>query len=362
MRTSVTARRFFDGTTLHGSTRIVVDDGVVEAIEPWTGTCDNALVSPGLVDIQMNGWNDVDVAQAGPDLLADLDAQLWNEGTAHWLGTIVTAPLGAVTDRLGRLHESMLTGAAQGMAGIHLEGPFLGRAPGAHDTRHIVEVDREFVESLPDSVRLVTIAPEADGAADATQFLAGRGVTVSAGHSRPLRREFDSFIEAGATMVTHLFNGMSGIHHRDGGLALWAMLDTRVALGLIGDGHHVSTDAVTLAFTVAPGRVCLVSDSVAWRSPRATTRGVRSDSGVATLPDGTLAGSCTSLAGCLKWVVEEAGVPLATALSAATRVPASVIGREELGTVRLHQPADLVYFDDTLRVTGGLRRLASRRG
>lgn len=323
--------------------------------------CDHDLVSPGLVDLQMNGWDNVDVADADTALLGELSDSLWEEGTAHWLATIVTAPIERMAERLSRLHAIHDTSTIHGFAGIHVEGPFLGGAPGAHDRRHIVAPDMSAIAQFPTSVRIVTIAPEAPGAAEACRRLTERGTVVSAGHSTPDRSSFSEFVTAGASMVTHLYNGMSGIHHRDGGMALWAMLDERVTLGLITDGCHVGPDAVVLAFRVASERVCLVSDSVAWSSERAAARGVHLRNGAASLPDGTLAGSATSLAGCLRWAVTHAGVELVDALRSATSTPARLIGRRDLGTVSVGSPADLVYFDSELHVVGGWRRLASPR-
>lgn len=360
--TTITARRFFDGTTLHGPTSIVVDDeGVVERISAHAGRCEHDLVAPGLVDLQMNGWNDIDVADAESSQLADLSAALWHEGTAHWLGTIVTAPLATMNERLIRLDDACRHGAVPGFVGIHVEGPFLGGAPGAHDRRHIIDVDLDVVAALPESVRIVTVAPDAVDAIPGCTLLTSRGTTVSAGHATPDRETFRRFVSAGASMVTHLFNGMSGVHHRDGGMALWALLDERLTLGLIADGRHVDADAVALAFRAAPGRICLVSDSVAWASRRALSRGLEVHDGAVALPDGTLAGSATSLGGCVRWAVGNAGVELAAALSAATSTPARLIGRPELGTVAVGQPCDLVFFDGDLHVVGGSRRLASPR-
>ena len=359
--TTITTRRFFDGTTLHGPSSIVVDNGVVTQISFHTGECEHALVAPGFVDLQMNGWFDVDVADADGERLAELSTSLWHEGTAHWLGTIVTAPLTTMGERLTRLDRICTRGDVPGFAGIHVEGPFLGGAPGAHDRRHIVDVDMDAVAATPESVRVVTVAPDAVGANEACRFLSDRGITVSAGHATPDRDTFAGFVSSGASMVTHLFNGMSGIHHRDGGMALWSLLDDRLTLGLIADGRHVGEDAVALAFRAAAGRICLVSDSVAWASDRALSRGVRVVDGAAALPDGTLAGSATSLGGCVRWAVTKAGVDVATALSAATSVPARLIGRPELGTVTVGAPCDLLFLDDELHVVGGSRRLASPR-
>lgn len=361
MQLTLTTENFFDGYVLHGPTSVTVEADRVVDIRPYSGDCEHHLVSPGLIDLQMNGWEHIDVADTDVEQLRTLDEQLWQQGTAHWLGTIVTAPANTMARRLDNLDQIHRSDSIPGFRGVHVEGPFLGHAPGAHDTRHVIDADPQIVQALPSCVRIVTLAPEAIGAVEATEALAAKGVVVSAGHSRPSHQEFNRLVNGGASMVTHLFNGMSGIHHREGGLALWALLDDRVTLGLITDGHHVGADAVQLAFRTASRRLCLVSDSVAWSSARSLSRGVTQADGVAALPDGTLAGSCTSLAGCLRWAVLEAKVPLVEALTAATRIPSTLIGADDLGTIREGEESDLIWFDSALHVTGGHRRLASQR-
>lgn len=356
--TRVSAERFFDGHRMSGPTTVELDgDGIVRAISPCSGRADHAVLCPGLVDLQMNGWEDVDVAGAAPSDLARLDEMLWREGTSHWLGTIVTAPLPSMTETLVRLNSAR--GDVPGMLGIHTEGPFLGGRPGAHDTSHIVAVDEPYLSHLPPSVRLVTLAAEAAGARAAIESLVARGVCVSIGHSAPTRHEWDLAVAAGARMVTHLFNGMSGVHHRDGGLALWALVDDRVTCGLIADAHHVADEIVALAFASAPARVVLVSDSVAWRSPWALSHGVSIDSGVAALPDGTLAGSATSVLGCLRHAVVDVGVDLEAALLAATSRPAELIGRGDdamrVGSIAVGHRCDVLALDEGLRVAERFR-------
>lgn len=361
MADELTCERFHDGTELKGPTRLVIENGVVRLIEPYQGHCEHHLVAPGLVDLQMNGWGDVDVADAGTDDLHRLGAELASLGTTTWLATLITAPLDVMSRRAGRLHDAVESGAVQGLEGIHLEGPFLGRSPGAHLTDHIVPADVEWLASLPSSVRLVTLAAETPNASSAIALLEGRGTRVSLGHSSPTREEFEAALAAGAGMVTHLFNGMSGIHHRHGGLALWAMVDETLAVGVIADMVHLSPEALRLAFLSDRGaRPFLVSDSVAWRTPWAVRRGVAVVDGAPRLPDGTLAGSSTCLAeGVRRSVV--AGAPLEEVLVAATSRPARLIGAAHAGCLAVGGPADLVIFDEDLHVRGVCTRLPSGR-
>lgn len=363
MLSHVVTEHFFDGHALHGPTLLhLSEDGVVEAVEASTRTPDVHLVSPGLVDVQMNGFDDVDVATASREDLQRLDAALLDAGTTSWLGTIVTAPLPSMLETLQRL-DAHLENMATGCVGLHVEGPFLGAAVGAHRPDWIVPIDLEWIESLPNSVKLITIAPEQQNTTQAIQLCTAKGIAVSLGHSRASRQQFHNAVNAGARMVTHLFNGMSGVHHRDDGVALSALTNDAVVAGLIADLVHVSPDAVSLAFT-AKGRdsIALVSDSVAWNSEWAKRRGVTLRDGSPRLPDGTLAGSSTPLAECVRRSIVGCGVSLPDALRAATSTPARVLGYPQIGTVAIGQSASLVCFDESLHVSQTHRRLVFQRG
>ena len=347
---------------MHGPTAVEIEDGIVTRTEPCYATrVEHHLLVPGLVDVQMNGWDTVEVAGADADSMEKLGALLAREGTTHWLGTVITDDLGRLAGRLMQLHGIVSRGGS-GAVGIHVEGPFLGRATGAHPREHVVPISHDWIASLPQSVRMVTMGAELDGFARAAGQLVQSGVVVSIGHSRPDARQFDAAVEAGARMVTHLFNAMSGVHHREDGLALSALTDSRVRVGLIADMAHVSPAAVRLAFLAKPHGVALVSDSVAWNGRWASARGVKVTDGAPRLPDGTLAGSSTSLLGCVRNVVKLCGVDISTALRAATTTPARLIGREDIGCIRTGQRFSAVSLTPDLGVSEVWRGLQSSRG
>ena len=363
MSDTLTTDLFFDGDSMHGPTRITFDGPVVVSVEPFKGTAEHRLVSPGLVDLQMNGFGDVDCSRADRASLASLDASLAESGTTAWLATVVTAPLERLAASIATITDAIRSGAVPGCRGIHVEGPFLGSAHGAHRSDWIREADPGWVDSLPDTVRLVTVGAESQAAPTLTRALVDRGITVSIGHTRPSAAQYSAVVGEGASMVTHLFNGMNGVHHRDEGLALSALIDDRVATGLIADMVHVAPDAVSLAFRAKRGRgVVLVSDSVAWESEWARARGVSVVDGAPRLPDGTLAGSSTPLAECVRRVVDRASVDLVTALRAATSVPADVIGDAAVGRIRTGTECDILTFDGHASVVQAGCRLVFPRG
>lgn len=360
MRTEITCQEFFDGDQLHQAKKIGFDaQGFVTKIEDFTGTADFPLVAPGFVDLQMNGFDDVDVATATEEELKRLDQLLLSYGTTSWLGTVVTAPLERLTTTLQTLNTVYDTSEVQGFLGVHLEGPFLGNAPGAHHVKWIVACDHPWVAHLPASVRLITVAPEQDFVLQAIPFLIKKGICVSIGHSRPTREEFDAAIEAGVSMTTHLFNGMSGIHHRDGGLALWTLTHSSQRFGLIADMVHVQPEAVSLAFNSASTRLSLVSDSVAWKSNGHARSSIQIVDGGPRLPNGTLAGSSTPLGVCVQNVVQKCGVSLPQALASATSIPADTLGLADFGRIRLGHQADVLALNSDLAVLNAWRRLPS---
>lgn len=351
----LTCSYFFDGDELcDGPIEIAVgSDGTVASIGLYTGSDAVAshLISPGLVDLQLNGYNTVDVMTANLADLAKLDREMQDLGVTSWLGTIVSAPLKEMAAALDKLHHIVVSRKIRGLKGLHVEGPFLGKFPGAHRTSCIAPIDLDFLDSLsPQSVRMVTLAPEQQGVIEAIKLLRSKGIVVSLGHAAPTESEYLAAVSAGASSVTHIFNGMSGISHRsDPGLALLALTDDRVTYGCIADMVHVNPYAVRLAFQ---GRTTpyLISDAFSWASPAATTRGfskVKEDGGLFAVrqADGMLIGSATALNVCVHNAAAKCGVPLQAALRAATSVPADLIGlnagRIKVGT----SVRDVVMFD-----------------
>jgi N-acetylglucosamine-6-phosphate deacetylase len=236
------------------------------------------------------------------------------------------------------------------IAGVHLEGPFLGRAHGAHRSGLVEPVDLDWLADLPDHVVMVTLGAEQTEAVAATALLRQRGVLVSVGHTTANDDELDRTAAAGATMVTHLFNAMSGLHHRQPGVAAWVLTHPTMAAGLIADGVHVHPRMVALAFTaLGADRVVLVTDAVGWRARTAGPVHLELRDGAPRLVDGTLAGSALTMDAAVRTCVA-AGVPLEQALHAASTVPARLLGLTDRGTVAPGRRADLVALDPHLHV------------
>ena len=305
------------------------------------------LVAPGLVDLQCNGGLGVDVTSE-PERLWELAAALPRWGVTAWLPTVVTAPEGAID----RARAVLAAGPPPGWTGavpvgLHLEGPFLAEASrGAHPAEHLRAPSlAEAAAWSPEAgVALVTLAPDLPGALELAGALARRGVVVSLGHTPATAQQARAGIDAGATWVTHLFNAMAPLHHREPGLVGVALADERVRVGLIADGLHVAPEVVALAQRLLGRRLTLVTDAVApMGRPGVDGERLRT-------AEGALAGSALSLDRAVLNLVAFSGCSTADAVAAATTAPAAVLGDAGRGSLEPGARADLVLLTPGLEV------------
>ena len=319
------------------------------------------VLVPGLVDLQVNGYYGVDLADCDPEGWALVARRLPETGTTAFLPTFITAPVARLAAALRSAQK--IAGAATAGArilGVHLEGPFLSPArAGAHRRDWIVPPSPEAAAELLDAghgvLRLMTLAPETDGALATVAALVAAGVVVSVGHSDATAGQVAAAADAGARMVTHLFNAQRGLHHREPGVVGQALTDHRLTSGLIVDLRHVSAAACAIAFAAAPGRICLVTDAAASAGMppgRYLLGGQPTElppgGGAPVRPDGTLAGSALRMDLAVANAVA-VGLGLAEAVAAASRIPADLIGRPDLGRLAPGVPADLAWLGDDLR-------------
>ncbi len=290
---------------------------------------DRAVDDRGLVDLQVNGVGDVDFASADPAGWARAGAAQAAQGVRAYCPTFVTAPLGHYAPWLERMAAAADAARAAGLPeilGAHLEGPFLGDAPGAHPVELIRPVDLPWLEDLldefPGLVRIVTLAPEADPGLEAVRLLRERGVVVALGHSRCTYEQALAAADAGATLVTHLFNGMGPLHHRDPGLPGAALDDDRLTPGLIADLVHVHP--VVLRIALARKDCVLVTDAVATGAGAVGEVAIVEHDGAAYLADGTLAGSLLTMRRAVRNVVD-LGVDPDLVLDLASTLPLEIL-------------------------------------
>lgn len=314
---------------------------------------------PGFIDLHCHGAGGAAVDE-GAEAIERTLAVHSAHGTTRSVLSLVTAPIDALEAQLAVIAE--LAARDPRVLGAHLEGPFLDHEfRGAHDPQLLrtatpADVDR-LLEASAGTLRQVTIAPEHDGAAEAIASLVDAGVAAAVGHTGA---DFDTALaafDAGASILTHAFNGMRGIHHRAPGPVVAAMHADHVTLEIINDGVHVHPDVVRLAFRGAPGRLALITDAMAAAGSAdgeyilGSLEVVVAD-GVARLKEGgSIAGSTLTQDVALRRAVLDCGIPLHDAVGALTETPAAAIGRaHDLGRLDQGYAADAVLLDDDLVV------------
>ncbi len=365
----LSAPRVVTDGRLHAPGWVAVSRGRVRAVGPDRPPAglgrevalSTGVLAPGLVDIQINGGYGVDFVAAGPPDWRAVAGRLPETGTTAFVPTFITAAVPDLAAALAAYRSVApgLRGAGARSLGVHLEGPFLSaRRRGAHRAEHLCDPTPDRVEALiaagGGALTYMTLAPERAGALDAIGRLRAAGVRVAVGHSDATYEQVRAAVDAGARLVTHLFNAQRPLHHRDAGVPGAALTDERLTCGLIVDLHHVVAPVVALAFRAAPGRLALVTDAVAALGMppgqyRLGDEVVDVAPGRPPLrPDGTIGGSTLRMDEAVGNAVG-CGVGLVPALDAATRVPADAVGRSDLGRLAADGPADVVWLSDELR-------------
>jgi len=323
---------------------------------------DEGILAPGLIDAQINGAFSVDFADADADEVRDVAVRMLATGVTAMVPTFITATVDQLVEQVGRYDAARATsntaGGATRLLPAHVEGPFLSpRRRGAHRESLLIDPTPERISSLiamSDAISYVTLAPEREGALEAIEAFVAAGIRVAVGHSDATVDQVSAAADAGATLVTHLYNAQSPFHHRAPGVVGAALTDPRLTVGMIVDAHHVEPAAVRLAFAAAAGRVMLVTDAVAalGMPPGVYELGGDQLEVTAGQPalraDGTIAGAAEPLDADLGHATAF-GIGFVEAIRAATRTPADALGVTDLGRIEAGARADLVLLGDDLR-------------
>lgn len=341
-----------------------VDNGKFTSVTPGGhgGGVDlqGAKVIPGLIDIHIHGCAGEDFSDGSEKGLRTMATFLASHGVTSFLPTSMTLPYADLATAFAtarRVTDSPDMCSARVM-GIHMEGPFFSeKKKGAQNPAYLRDPDiaafRKLNENCGDLVKLVDVAPELPGAIPFIREAAGH-CTVSIAHSACDYPQAKAAIEAGASHLTHLYNAMASLHHRDPGPIAAGAEEPNVMAELISDGHHIHPAAIRAAFKLFPGRICLISDAL---RVCGLTEGevfelggqeITIRNGTAVLADGTIAGSNTHLYDCMLRAISF-GIPEEEAILAATWNPALSTGLEDqVGAIAPGLYADFVVCDEDL--------------
>ena len=369
-KTAITGARIFDGAVWHDRSALVINDGVVEGLiaadSPTDAVrvpADGALLVPGFVDLQVNGGGGA-LLNLTPtlDAIRTICTNYAQFGTTALLPTLITDTPEKNVVAIAAGAEAVAA-SVPGFLGLHIEGPHLAVSrKGAHDPKLIRPMEEADLQRFLDARKklpnlLVTVAVEA---ADTTQIsrLAEAGIIVSIGHSDGTYAQVQAAVEAGATMVTHLFNAQSQIGNREPGIVGAALDFGAISAGLIADGIHVHPTSIGIALRAkrGPGQVFLVTDAMSptgtdWTEFELTGQTVYRSNGALRLADGTLAGADLTMIDAIKYVHRTIGVPFDEALRMAALYPAQALGVAAMhGHLNRGARADFVVLSDELDV------------
>lgn len=370
--TIVSARRLLLDGVLSGPGAVVIVAGRIARVldqipppGPGHTALDAGALTAGLIDLHNNGCFGVDFATAEPEAWRHALAELAVRGVTAVQPTFITAPIAAIAAAMTRCASASDLLRQEPVArilGVHLEGPFIAASRrGAHRAEWMQDPTPAALDAMladqagQTMLRTVTLAPERAGTLDAIRRLTDAGVVVALGHTDATHEQIAAAADAGATMITHLFNAQRPFQHRDPGVPGAALTDGRLFLALIVDGVHVHELACRLAFQAAAERMIAVSDSILTAGlPPGTElefggeRVIADASGVGLRPDGTIAGSGIVLDEGVRRMIR-AGIDPARVLTAATATPARSLGREDLGRLAAGAWADLVWWDTSFQ-------------
>ncbi len=342
--------------------RIVIENGCVAAILDEDGPADfklpeNCTVSPGMIDVHTNGAGDVLFNRDQGGAVDVASHSYAEQGATGFVATIMTAPwesmLHAASEAAEAAHAlaeaRTLTGAR--CLGIHFEGPFLNpkfRRVHRHDWLLPATLERAkaLVEACRGALVMVSMAPEVDGVDDAARFFFDQGIVCSAGHTSAKYRDGMLAIGLGFRTLTHAFNAMPPLDHREPSLLAAFIQETRTTVQVICDGYHVAPVMIDVLYRTLGERLVLATDYMA---PAGS--GYRIEGGVVRAEDGTIAGSALHVDRAVRNLMSYASIPFETAIVCATAAPAHLLGIErECGTIATGKRADITVWDEDFEI------------
>ncbi|GAC1348986.1 MAG: N-acetylglucosamine-6-phosphate deacetylase [Vulcanimicrobiaceae bacterium] len=342
--------------------RIAIENGRIAAILDGDGDTDYRLpaestIAPGMIDVHTNGAEDVLFNRDQGNAVDVASHSYAAQGTTGFVATIMTAPwesmLHAASESAEAAHaiaeSERIVGAR--CLGIHFEGPFLNpkfRRVHRHDWLLPANLDRAkaLVEACRGALVMVSMAPEVDGVDEVARFFFDQGIVCSAGHTSARYRDGMLAIGMGFRTLTHAFNAMPPLDHREPSLLAAFMQETRTTVQVICDGYHVAPVMIDVLYRTIGDRLVLATDYMA-----PTGTGYRIEGGVVRAEDGTIAGSALHTDRAVRNLMSYASLPFARAIVAATAAPAHLLGiGHECGTIAPGLRADLAIWDGAYEI------------
>jgi len=318
------------------------------------------LLVPGMIDVHIHGANGFDMMDGTDKSIQEVSSACASSGCTSFLATSVSSTLEDLLEMIRSVKRVIGHEVGAKIAGIHLEGPYLNpKRKGMQNEKYLRHPNLEemnlIFEEAGSLIKMVTIAPELPGGMELISFLKDKGVVIAIAHSDATYEEAKQAFASGASHVTHCFNGMRPIHHRDPGVIVAAFEEKHVSLQAIVDNVHLHPAIIRLMHTLkGPEGMVLITDAL-----QAMGLGdgdymfgghhVTVSEGVARLKDGTLASSTVTMNEALRYTVET-GIPLIDAVRMASTTPANILGLQEKGVITSGFDADLVLLDDEFKV------------
>jgi len=310
-----------------------------------------AFLAPGLIDLQIYGsGGQLFAGKPTVEALEQMENDLLNEGTIGFFATIGTNTNEVVEAGIeaAKIYREKAKG---NLWGLHLEGPYLNPIKkGAHPTKWIkkgtLSEVKKWIESADGVIKMMTIAPELQDQ-EVIDYLHDKGVILSSGHSNATYQEGKSFLNNPIPAVTHLFNAMPQMHHRDPGY-IPAIFEEKPYTSIVNDGFHVDFAMVRLAKRELGDKLFLITDRVTTATEGYYQHQFTGDRFV--MPDGTLSGSCLTMLWAVQNCVEHVGIGLAEAINMASFYPAQLAKMSKKGRIAPGYDADMIVFDEGFKV------------
>ena len=347
-----------DGFIARGKAILVDGDKIIDVIDDSAIPnnvnvidLNGANVAPGLIDLQIYGSGGKLFAGT-PEVAAleQMESDLLNQGTTGFFATIATNSDAIVEQGIesAKIYREKAKG---NFLGLHLEGPFLNPAKkGAHPEQYIkkatLELVQRWIESAYGVIRMMTIAPELQDA-DVVNYLNDHGVILSSGHSNATYQQGKTFLNNPIKAVTHLFNAMPQMHHREPGY-IPAIFEEKPYVSIVADGIHVDFAMIRLAKRELGDKLFFITDAVTATDKGAYPHQFKGDR--YTMPNGTLSGSSLTMLKCVQNGVEQVGIGLAEAINMASLYPAQLASLSSNGKIAAGFNADMVIFNSAFEI------------